>query len=82
MNIFLCLKKRGGEVLGENCLYSVHVLNKTLIGQAGSDRRVNKTGSRGKGKENSGKQEASWPVLHRTSRSQHVACPAEKEKRR
>ncbi|CAO2629359.1 hypothetical protein LEMLEM_LOCUS20454, partial [Lemmus lemmus] len=41
-------------------------------------RRVNQTGSRGKGKENSGKQEASWPVLHRTSRSQHVACPAEK----
>ncbi|CAO2613647.1 hypothetical protein LEMLEM_LOCUS16180, partial [Lemmus lemmus] len=30
--------------------------------------------------ENSGKQEASWPVLHRTSRSQHVACPAEKDR--
>ena len=36
MDIFLFLKKKEGEVVWENCLYSVnHVLNKTLIGQVG-----------------------------------------------
>ena len=34
--LFVCLKKKEGEMVRENCLYSVnHVLNKTLIGQAG-----------------------------------------------